>query len=136
MQNVQFEKEKHQNCSCFPQHAVQNLSLSASSNSLWPKTRGIIRFTFRILFIYSTIGLKPAVLSRRFTFTQPLWSNVIFATSYVNVTILLVCVKMRILYVWKYVRELRSFVSVVRLSLMKLVQNILCRWILPWRSKC
>lgn len=73
---IQVEKEKHQNCSCFPQHTVHNLSLSASSNSLWPKTRGIICFTF--LHLGFSLCIKLLVWNRRFIFTQPLWSNMIF----------------------------------------------------------
>ncbi len=115
------KKTPHQNCSCFPQHTVHDLSLSASSSSLWPKTRGIICFAFSHLgFFYVWNYRFKGCSARQIYFHAAIVEQYDFAASYVYVTILLVCVKMQTLLMCKYMTELRSFASVVKLSLMNL----------------
>lgn len=78
------KKTKHQNRSCFSQHTVQNLSLSASSNSLWPKkkqkTKGVIRFTFldSLLYLWNDQFGARRTEPETYFFAQPSWSNMIF----------------------------------------------------------
>lgn len=141
--NVQFEKGKNAKTAVVfhDRHCTACLHHQTAFDQKKKKLEESSASHFHLnlsLFIYLFIGLKPALLSRRFVFTQPLQSNMIFylffAASYVNVTILLVCVKMNCLY--ENPRESCHFQWLYDSPPppMKPVQNIICRWILPLRS--
>lgn len=100
------------------------------------KTKGVIRFTFldSLLYLWNDQFGARRTEPETYFFAQPSWSNMIFfAASYVNVTIFIgLCGKMWILFMWEYVRG--HVCPLLRLSLMKLVQNILCRFYLEGQN--